>query len=256
MKKKILLGTILTSVMLGGSVLASTTGLYQGLPIVNVTVDGQTIKGDVPAINLNGRTMVPVRFVTEALGAGVEWDAKTQTAKIKNPARKLSETDMTKHHIEAMKFGSRITDHYRKLMEIQSATYTISNGFTLVANSLGSNKQSEELKKALDIILTMINEEKQTITKLKADSNPLVSDAQKKYGIDISDINTILSTYEDSLEDYSAAHKQLLDYLNSKNENNVKAHFTHLKSANEKSGAGYEASLERYQFHYKALQSY
>jgi N-acetylmuramoyl-L-alanine amidase len=39
-----------------------------------VTVNGQNVKIDVPAMLIKGRTMVPLRFVGEALGAEVIWD--------------------------------------------------------------------------------------------------------------------------------------------------------------------------------------
>jgi len=48
---------------------------------VTVTVNGQPIQSDVtPFINADGRTMLPIRAISEALGAQVEWDAATQTA--------------------------------------------------------------------------------------------------------------------------------------------------------------------------------
>lgn len=37
-------------------------------------VDGRTVALDVPAASVGGRTMVPLRFVAEALGADVRWD--------------------------------------------------------------------------------------------------------------------------------------------------------------------------------------
>ena len=42
----------------------------------------QEKKLDVPASIINGRTMVPVRFIAEALGETVEWDNDTKTVKI------------------------------------------------------------------------------------------------------------------------------------------------------------------------------
>lgn len=42
-------------------------------------LDGETIQLDSPAILLNGRTMVPVRAVSEALGAEVLWDQDSNT---------------------------------------------------------------------------------------------------------------------------------------------------------------------------------
>ncbi|WP_110930020.1 copper amine oxidase N-terminal domain-containing protein [Paenibacillus bouchesdurhonensis] len=43
------------------------------------TIDNQTVGLDVPAQNVKGRTMVPVRFVSEALGEEVVWDANSKT---------------------------------------------------------------------------------------------------------------------------------------------------------------------------------
>ncbi|RJQ53395.1 MAG: copper amine oxidase N-terminal domain-containing protein [Actinobacteria bacterium] len=85
MKKVLLIVTLI--VLLSGIVLASSWGQYQGHPIVRVIVDGRVIQGDVPAINLNGRTMVPLRFVSEALGATVSWDQETYTASIQHGLR-------------------------------------------------------------------------------------------------------------------------------------------------------------------------
>ena len=37
---------------------------------------------DVPARLVNGKTMVPLRFLSEELGFNVEWDEETRTATI------------------------------------------------------------------------------------------------------------------------------------------------------------------------------
>lgn len=44
--------------------------------------NGAPIKLDVAAKSIKGRTMVPVRFVAEALGLKVNWDAKTRTVTV------------------------------------------------------------------------------------------------------------------------------------------------------------------------------
>ena len=43
------------------------------------TVNGKTIFMDVPPKIIDGRTLVPVRFIAESLGATVEWDENSQT---------------------------------------------------------------------------------------------------------------------------------------------------------------------------------
>lgn len=47
---------------------------------VRVIVNGKTLASDVPAQSVNGRTMVPLRPIFEALGAKVYWDSATSTA--------------------------------------------------------------------------------------------------------------------------------------------------------------------------------
>ncbi len=43
------------------------------------TLNGSEVTLDSPATIVNGRTLVPVRFVSEALGNNVDWDADTKT---------------------------------------------------------------------------------------------------------------------------------------------------------------------------------
>lgn len=45
-------------------------------------VNGEPKNLDVPAQIINGRTMVPARFVAESLGANVQWNDSTQTVHI------------------------------------------------------------------------------------------------------------------------------------------------------------------------------
>ncbi len=45
---------------------------------VDAYVDGQTITLSVPAQSIDGRTMVPLRFVSNALGADVNWDPSSE----------------------------------------------------------------------------------------------------------------------------------------------------------------------------------
>lgn len=52
--------------------------------------DGSTVTLDVPAKVVRGRAMVPVRFISEALGAQVDWEAKNQRVRIVDQQGKLT----------------------------------------------------------------------------------------------------------------------------------------------------------------------
>jgi len=61
--------------------------LTRGLPLqitlnngVNVLFNGSPLSFDVPPQIINGRTMVPMRVIFEAMGATIEWNGDTQTA--------------------------------------------------------------------------------------------------------------------------------------------------------------------------------
>lgn len=55
---------------------------------IKLIVNGREVKPDVPPQLVNGRAMVPVRWVAEALGAQVDWEASTQTVRITTGAPK------------------------------------------------------------------------------------------------------------------------------------------------------------------------
>lgn len=52
----------------------------------NILVDGKIVQLDTEVIIKDGRTMVPLRFISEALKCQVEWNEKIQTVYIKNKA--------------------------------------------------------------------------------------------------------------------------------------------------------------------------
>ena len=61
-----------------------------------VAVNEGTVLLDVPPMLINGRTMVPVRFVSESLGCKVDWIDETQTVVITSPGGKKEEVKSTK----------------------------------------------------------------------------------------------------------------------------------------------------------------
>lgn len=58
------------------------------------TVNGQNVSMDVAPRIVEGRTMVPLRFVSEALGCTVRWDSKTRTVFIDDNRNYISEVNL------------------------------------------------------------------------------------------------------------------------------------------------------------------
>jgi len=75
-KRKLLISAIVLVLML---VLSTAVLAFDPIKLV---VNGQELSTDVPTQLINGRTMVPVRWIAEALGAEVQWDGNTRTVMI------------------------------------------------------------------------------------------------------------------------------------------------------------------------------
>jgi copper amine oxidase-like protein len=58
------------------------TGVALTIGASQAVVNGQPQSLDSPALLVGGRTMVPLRFISQALGANVNWDAATYTVQI------------------------------------------------------------------------------------------------------------------------------------------------------------------------------
>lgn len=62
---------------------------------ISMVVNGQKINCDVPPQIINGRTLVPARFIAEALGATVDWDGKNNTVVVTSSATNVKKTHIT-----------------------------------------------------------------------------------------------------------------------------------------------------------------
>ena len=87
MKK--IIGLILTMVLL---LSLCTVNVCAADENIKVIIDITNVKFDVPPTIINGRTLVPLRAIFEALGATVEWDDATQTVTSEKGETKISLT--------------------------------------------------------------------------------------------------------------------------------------------------------------------
>lgn len=71
------------SLLLLGVFLCISAGAA-GNPDIKIVVNGEELKTDSPPIMRDGRVLVPLRAICEALGCEVKWDSKEQIAYIYN----------------------------------------------------------------------------------------------------------------------------------------------------------------------------
>ena len=67
-------------------VFSLTAGTVSAADPIKIVIDGKEVKSDVAPVVENGRTLVPLRVVSETLGADVEWAQATRKATIKTAA--------------------------------------------------------------------------------------------------------------------------------------------------------------------------
>lgn len=101
--RKLILAATMAAVLALGSVVVAAPETVAGLPIVRVIVNGKAL--DVPGVNVEGRSMAPVRAVAESLGGTISWDQATSTATIAAPdgVKLQAENDQLKAEIATLR---------------------------------------------------------------------------------------------------------------------------------------------------------
>jgi hypothetical protein len=83
--KRVIPFIVVLSLLITVVVSAESNSKYNGYDIVKVSVNNIDLNLDVPAIIMNGRTLLPIRKVAEAVNGIVTWDGSTKTASILKP---------------------------------------------------------------------------------------------------------------------------------------------------------------------------
>ena len=94
-----------------------------------VSINGKATTLDVPAGIKDSRTFVPLRFVSEALGATVAWVGETRTVLI------TTSQVVSEKFIEP-KFGAKVTSSVTALVIYNHNDYYKAGGYTLKADNL------------------------------------------------------------------------------------------------------------------------
>ena len=107
-----------------GLIVATATFALAANPI-KLIVNGQEIQCDVPPQNINGRALVPARFVAESLGASVTWDAANNAVVITSVTPlAVEEKNISSPTVEAGEQGVKETTFKGlKAIEVKGEVY-------------------------------------------------------------------------------------------------------------------------------------
>ncbi|WP_339318926.1 copper amine oxidase N-terminal domain-containing protein [Paenibacillus sp. FSL R10-2734] len=113
------------------------------------TINNKAVTLDVPGLNLKGRTMVPTRFVSEALGHAVGWNPKTQVVSITTSASNVGNAGPVSNVVaqDVSDFGDgrdlqvsftravneSLVDHYRVLIVKAGNILNLSSAQTIAS---------------------------------------------------------------------------------------------------------------------------
>jgi len=99
MKKKLFISLFAIVIALTAAV-----GMAFAKGAIKIVVNGEQIKSDVAPQMSNNRVMVPISFISKALGANVSWDQKNQTVSIKSSNSDVQE-DVWKQNLDMSSSG-------------------------------------------------------------------------------------------------------------------------------------------------------
>jgi Copper amine oxidase N-terminal domain len=214
------------------------TNIYLKLGSKQAKVDGKSVTIDVPAKAINGSTMVPIRFVSESLGAEVKWDASASAVRIESSTKTLKFYSNVSHHYETLEtFGEIVVDH-RIILGLAYDEFSL----------FGTRNTLNTAMDRYDDIVGAYNN-------LLTPTNTMIQNG-RIYNQDLSDMNSILNDYKTSLEHYADSIYYLERYYYSNSSNDFNNYL-------DSRGYGFDYALEGsskandgYMEFYNKLQSY
>ncbi|MGX4584008.1 stalk domain-containing protein [Paenibacillus chitinolyticus] len=251
MKKKIIMLVAAFSVFAGVVSASSINGDYKGNSIVKVKVNGNFVNSDVPGINLDGTTMLPVRAISEALGAEVKWDQNTYTASISSSPRSSSANE----DIRNIKMYSKLAEQYKRIIVLGDAIANLSNMLsyseTAIMNDVDNAKVLANATKQINNAVNMYNTTMETTNAVKKEA-----ESSNIEGAYMYDAELIFKEYSDGINYFKESYKGLEKLAQQKSEANFNIYFDNrTKGFDILTDNRYYAN-ERYFEYYNKIQNY
>ena len=166
---------------------------------IRLLINGQDVYTDVLPVQIDGRVMVPIRVVSNELGANVDWDTFSRTVTI----------DSTQN---AFNYDSWLND---KIALAYLTLYVMGESLEDVRANFALCVMERDETRALET-LEMINNCVEVYNSFQ-NNYGILADQANENNVDISDISVILDNYESAFDDYLSAYKYLTKYYHGEN---------------------------------------
>ncbi|WP_231745134.1 copper amine oxidase N-terminal domain-containing protein [Lysinibacillus sp. F5] len=218
------------------------------------TINGKSVTLDVPAQILRGRTMVPVRFVSEALGQDVDWNSVNQTVTIQSdtpsnpnipgnisiaPASHVSVRDVNDQgdgRDMEVSFSRSSTesyvDHYRimvvkasKSFNLASALKVSPSNYTVVTTS-SSNRTINLSQNSRDVDGDYIRNDQPYVVRILAVgkgsySSVLSTSSPKMTLTNLSSVTEVTNVKINDINDFGDGRDVSVSFTRPQNDNNI-----------------------------------
>lgn len=192
---------------------AAQTLDFKGFRIVNVQVDEKLIDSKVPAINVDGTTMVPLRVISESLGAKVEWDERNFTVMIsQKPNSNTGQTEKT----DREKIIYQLHDIHELFVNLDRAL-RIAKEYYDIRNNARLIDQIQQVQ---------IKEIRKTLNEL----NITLSDSKLEQEFKVQSWE-VIRVFNECLHSYDRSVNQLMAYTNGNDKGKLELYIDFFSSA-------------------------
>jgi hypothetical protein len=185
---------------------AASNEQYKGYSVVHVTVNGKNVSGEVPGINFDGTTLVPLRLVSESLGAKVQWDGQTSTASV--VLASPQEPELTPEQV----LYDQIIDRYNDILIQAEALEEYREKIRIAKEFYEIRGEDYNLRK---IKVEGFSDTDLWLSQAITAGSELTTKAFGR-GMDVGNMNKALAVYTDSLSAYKDALGNLINYADQK----------------------------------------
>ena len=210
---------------------------------IRIFVNGIQVFSDVPPQSINGRTMVPIRAVSEALGAEVTWNNSTRSVEITNNNEVINnEVDNNEaNDLTTLKLYIKLANHYYNLGQINSQIVDLFNELDpeRTSNRINTYSVLNEFDELDDIVDSYKSIQK---------TNQQLIDEANEAGINLTDTNEILLRYDNAIAHFKKAKTILL--------HNKNKYISYMHMGFDESMAGVHKALEGYNTFNNLIQDY